>query len=96
VIVVIAKYRAAEGTAEDVAAALKEYTPMTLAEEGCAMFTAQRTRDEPREFVLYEQYRDEAALDAHRNSPHFTGVARDRIWPLLESREVTICDLIAP
>ncbi len=93
-IVVVAKYRTAEGKAEDVAAALREYAPMAEAEEGCAMFTAQRSRDEPREFVLYEQYRDAAALDAHRASEHFNSVAKGRIWPMLESREVTICDLL--
>ena len=27
--------------------------------------------DDPRRFFIYEQYRDDAALEAHRNSPHF-------------------------
>jgi quinol monooxygenase YgiN len=93
-IVVVARYRAAEGLAELVAAALKEYTPLTRAEPGCATFVALRSRDESREFLLYEEYDDLEALDAHRASHHFSAVARDRIWPMLESRDVTLCDVL--
>jgi quinol monooxygenase YgiN len=93
-IVVVARYRAAEGSGDLVAAALKDYTPMTLAEPGCATFVALRSRDEPRVFLLYEEYDDVAALDAHRASDHFSAVARDRIWPMLESRDVTLCDVL--
>lgn len=95
-IVVVAKYRAAAGAEESVATALKQYVPMTRAEPGCAMFVAHRSREEPRDFVLYEQYRDAAALDAHRASEHFASVAKDRIWPMLESREVALCDVLEP
>ena len=35
------------------------------------MFTVLRSRDEPRTFVLYERYDDEAAFQAHRESEHF-------------------------
>jgi quinol monooxygenase YgiN len=93
-IVVVAKYRARADSAEAVATALKEYTPLARAEPGCAMFVTHRNRDDPREFVLYEQYRDAAALDEHRASEHFAAVAQARIWPLLEGREVSICDVI--
>ncbi|MQA16629.1 MAG: hypothetical protein GEV09_21600 [Pseudonocardiaceae bacterium] len=95
-IAVVAKYRAAEGAAESLAAALREYTPLTRAEAGCETFVANRSRDEPREFVLYEQYRDAEAFDAHRASEHFASIAQGRIWPLLDSREVTLCDVLEP
>jgi quinol monooxygenase YgiN len=95
-IVVVAKYLAAEGMAEPVGAALIDYAPLTRAEPGCATFTVLRSRDEPRLFVLYEAYRDLEALDAHRASEHFSTVARDRIWPMLESRDVTLCDALVP
>jgi quinol monooxygenase YgiN len=32
---------------------------------GCLAYVFHQQRDEPREFVLYEQWRDQAALDAH-------------------------------
>jgi len=95
-IVVIAKYRVAEGRDDEVAAVLREYIPLTRAEPGCELFAAHRSRDDPHVFVLYERYRDPAALDAHRASEHFASVAQARIWPMLESREVTICDPLEP
>ena len=35
------------------------------------MYIVHRHRTDPRRFFIYEQYRDEAALEAHRQSPHF-------------------------
>jgi quinol monooxygenase YgiN len=38
-------------------------------------------------FLLYEQYTDQAALDAHRNTPHFKEIIEGTIVPLLDRRE---------
>ncbi len=35
------------------------------------MYIVHRHKDDPRHFFIYEQYRDDAALQAHRDSPHF-------------------------
>jgi quinol monooxygenase YgiN len=41
-------------------------TAITRAEdEGCLTYMFHQQQDNPREFMLYEQWRDEAALDAH-------------------------------
>ncbi|HMK30110.1 MAG TPA: putative quinol monooxygenase [Terriglobales bacterium] len=40
-------------------------------EPGCRMYVVHQHTTEPRRFFLYEQYDDEAALQAHRSSPHF-------------------------
>ncbi|HXZ81442.1 MAG TPA: putative quinol monooxygenase [Terriglobales bacterium] len=40
-------------------------------EPGCRMFVAHQHTTEPRRFFVYEQYDDEAALQAHRASPYF-------------------------
>lgn len=48
--------------------------PLTLAsrsEPGCVNYTPHWVRDEPATLLIYEQYQDEAALDAHRSAPHF-------------------------
>ena len=34
-------------------------------DDGCITYTFHQQRDNPHEFVLYEQWRDQAALDAH-------------------------------
>lgn len=40
-------------------------------EPGCLMYIVHRQKDEPARFFIYEQYRDDAALQAHRDAPHF-------------------------
>jgi len=48
-------------------------------EPGCLMYVVHRHRSEPGRFFIYEQYTDDAALDAHRNSPHFLEYARKQL-----------------
>ena len=40
-------------------------------EPGCLRFDVIQDRDDPNRFYLYEIYRDEVALAAHRQTPHF-------------------------
>jgi quinol monooxygenase YgiN len=35
------------------------------------MYIVHRHTDDPKTFFIYEQYRNDAALQAHRDSPHF-------------------------
>ncbi len=40
-------------------------------EPGCLMYVVHRHRTDPQLFFIYEQYRNDAALEAHRQSAHF-------------------------
>jgi (4S)-4-hydroxy-5-phosphonooxypentane-2,3-dione isomerase len=40
-------------------------------EPGCLRFDVSQDRDDPNRFYYYEIYRDEAALEAHRQTHHF-------------------------
>jgi autoinducer 2-degrading protein len=40
-------------------------------EPGCLRFDVIRDGDDPNRFYFYEVYRDEAALEAHRQTAHF-------------------------
>lgn len=40
-------------------------------EPGCLMYIVHRHQDDARTFFIYEQYHDEKALQAHRDSEHF-------------------------
>src|SRR5881409_4491183 len=40
-------------------------------EPGCLRFDVIQDKDDPNRFYFYEVYRDEAALEAHRKTPHF-------------------------
>lgn len=69
--VVVATWVAEEGEEQEVHDALVTMMPLSQAEEGNLAYQAQVSVDDPRTFVIYEQYVDEAAFDAHRTSPHF-------------------------
>ncbi len=64
------------GQEAEVAEVLAKLTAEARKEPGCAMFQVHRHRTEPRRFFIYEQYKDDAALEAHRNTPHFLQYGR--------------------
>jgi quinol monooxygenase YgiN len=71
VLTVVAKIRAAKGKGDALAALLKEQVAaVRKAEPGCLAYRPHRSTTDPDLFIFYEQYQDEAAFDAHRNSPH--------------------------
>ena len=72
-IVLIAQHFAKQGKEEDVAAALREMSAYcnSDAEPGCVMYVVNRSTENPRHFLLYEQYVDEAALAAHAETAMF-------------------------
>jgi quinol monooxygenase YgiN len=59
-------------------------------EPGCVAYIVQQHMDDARRFLVYEQYKDEAALEAHRNSEHFKKYAADQIYKVVESREADL------
>lgn len=55
-------------------------------EPGCLMYLTHQSTEDPRKFLIYEQYQDQAALDAHRQSPHFKQYVRGGLDTIVESR----------
>jgi quinol monooxygenase YgiN len=49
----------------------RAFTEATRAEEGCLWFDWSRSLDDPREYVLFEAFRDGDAGAAHVGSEHF-------------------------
>jgi quinol monooxygenase YgiN len=93
-IVLVAKYHVKAGRGDEVAAALRRMAPLVKAgEPGCALYQACRAQDNPDQFLLYEHYEDQAALLAHRETPHFKEIIEGTIAPLLEKRERELYEL---
>jgi quinol monooxygenase YgiN len=67
-----------------------QLTEYTRAEVGNRFYLVHRSPTEPRRFFLYEQYTDQAALDAHRASSHFAQYATNGLFNILESRVAEI------
>ena len=66
----------------------------TRQEAGCIQYVVHRSRENNRRYLVYEQYKDEAALQAHRNSSHFKQYATDGVFRFVEQRQAELFDLI--
>ena len=87
-IVLTAKYFVKAGRGDEVEAALRRMAPLVKAgEPGCTLYHANRAAENPDLFLLYEHYTDQAALEAHRTTPHFKEIIEGVIVPLLDKRE---------
>ena len=74
------------GREEEAAALFRKMTGPTRAEPGNVMYLAHRSTTEPRKFLLYEQYTDMTALEAHRATPHFQEYIANGVFNIMESR----------
>jgi quinol monooxygenase YgiN/quercetin dioxygenase-like cupin family protein len=71
-IVLSVDLRVKESRVEDFLAAFRPVIDAAhLHEEGCLEYTLARSGEQPNHFRVHEVYRDEAALQAHRDSAHF-------------------------
>jgi quinol monooxygenase YgiN len=57
-------------------------------EPGCVSYIAHFVSDDPSTVLIYEQYRDEAALEAHRNTPHFKQHAIGGLYQRMRERSM--------
>jgi quinol monooxygenase YgiN len=85
--VLIATWTAKEGEEGNVRAALEQLAAPTRAEPGCLQWQPHVDPENPRVFLIYEQYADRAALDAHAASEHFKRLGLEDAIPRLESRQ---------
>jgi quinol monooxygenase YgiN len=70
-IVLAVEWRAHEGSEKEVSELFRTLQAESRKEPGCLMYVVHRHVAEHRRFFIYEQYKDDAAVDAHRNSAHF-------------------------
>ncbi len=55
-------------------------------EPGCLLYTGHQSTENPRKFLFYEQYKDHAALEAHRNAPYFNQCVIGGLDAIMERR----------
>ncbi|WP_439887473.1 putative quinol monooxygenase [Pseudomonas sp. MBLB4123] len=65
-----------DGQADTVEAGLRLLVAASRAEAGCLQYDLHRHRDNPRVFVMLEQWHDAAALAAHQRSAHYLAFTR--------------------
>jgi len=75
-VVLAVTWMAKSGHEMEVATLFSHLTEKSRQEPGCQMYQVHRHKTEPRRFFIYEQYKDDAALEAHRAAPHFLQFAK--------------------
>ena len=60
---------------DEIAELLRKLTAASRQESGCVTYIAHHLEGNPDSVMIYEQYTDKAAEDAHRQSEHFNRYA---------------------
>ncbi len=84
--VVAATYIVKEGNEAALEEALRVMIPLSRQEPDCQLYTIQKSLDNPRKYLLYEQYTNKEGYLAHRETEHFKKYVLGTAVPLLESR----------
>ncbi len=69
--VVTAEFQIKQGRSDDFAEYIKWHGEQSMTEPGCRLFTANRDAQNEHAFVMFEIYDNEAAIQAHRETPHY-------------------------
>jgi quinol monooxygenase YgiN len=77
-----------EADHDAVADMLRVLTKESRQEPGCISYVPHFVEGDPATVVIYEQYRDEAALEYHRNTPHFHQHAIGGLYQLMRERQL--------
>lgn len=73
---------------DEVAGMLRSLTLASRQEPGCVNYIAHFVEGDLSTVVIYEQYTDDAALDHHRNAPHFHQYAVGGLYQKMRERHV--------
>jgi len=91
---ILARFTVQPGKMDDVIGYLNQASIPSLAEPGCHLYIANRDQSDPNVLVMYEQYTDEAAFQAHLASDHFRELVAGRVVPLLSDRRRETFDVV--
>jgi quinol monooxygenase YgiN len=85
-IVLIVHMTVKPDTEEDCKRLLREMVDETRKEPGCLQYIAHQSTENSLNFSIYEQYVDEVAFQAHRDSPHFAWYIKGGVDALIATR----------
>ena len=94
-IVLVARYKMPPSRRPEVEAALAKMADQVHeTEPGCRLYQVLRSTEDAGLLLLVEHYEDEAALLAHRETPHFREIVEGTILPLLHHRQREVFELV--
>jgi len=82
------RFKFAPEDREEVAQLLRELAEASRQEPGCVNYIPHTVEGDPDTVLLYEQYKDDAALAAHRATAHFQKLAVGGIYQRMRERSI--------
>lgn len=92
--VLVVRMTAREGEESRAEELIRELVEASSAEPGNVHYIGHRDADDPRTFLMYEQYRDKAAFEEHGQTEHFKTLGAGELFGLMENRERAIYETI--
>ena len=80
----IVNFTVKPGTEERAIELMRKMEEHTRREPGCRLYIGHQSQEDPRQFCFYEQYNDQAAMDAHRAAPYFDEFITNGLVTLME------------
>jgi quinol monooxygenase YgiN len=91
----IVRMRFAQEDRNNVLEAVRQLAEASRREPGCISYIPHELAGDSSLVMIYEQYRDEAALEAHRASPHFHQYAIGGLFQWMKERSVEDLNALA-
>jgi quinol monooxygenase YgiN len=85
-VTLVVTYVIQAGREVEAEAHLRALAAASRAETGCRAYEVHRSLEHPSTFLIYERYDDAAALEAHRQTPHFLTFGKNGLQTIMESR----------
>lgn len=79
----------------DISEILRNLAAASHQEPGCLTYVPHWSEASSDTVLIYEQYKDRAAHDAHRNSPHFQKYAVGGLYQRMKERSVEDLQVVA-
>jgi quinol monooxygenase YgiN len=78
-----------EGEVDAALDIIARFAPLARTEPGLEVLTVQQSAEDPRKFMFYEIFADEAAFAVHQETAHFKQMIMEEALPKLSFRERT-------
>jgi quinol monooxygenase YgiN len=82
----VVRFKFAPEDRAEMAEAARVLAAASRLEPGCVSYIPHTSEDDPDTIVIYEQYRDDEALAAHRETPHFKKLAVGGLFQKMKER----------
>ena len=86
-VVLAVTWIAKAGKEAEVTALFHQLQAESRKETGCRLYQVHTHQNDRRRFFIYEQYDDDAALQAHRDSRHFQELAAKKLSLIAERQQ---------